>query len=165
MKKYLVLLASIVTLMPLMAMESEKRTKVDYGQMLYVEFQKGEQADLEKIKGCLRLVEVNQVLENGITPLMVAARYGLLKECEFLLEKKADLEVLWGAEDCTALMLAVRYGHADVCTFLYDRGALIVPRSSLNRRTALMVAAAYENGVSPAVRPKLRLKLLDTPID
>ncbi len=139
MKKYLVLLASIATLLPLMAMERAKRSKVDYGQMLYAEFKKKEEADIEKVKNWLRLVEVNQPMKKGITPLVVAVRLGLEEQCRFLIERGANLEATT-KNGWTALMWAIVKDHVEISTLLLGKGVNLRAANKYGW-TALILAA------------------------
>ena len=79
-------------------------------------------------------------LNDGDTAFLIAAIYGHLEVCKFLIESGANLEAT-GNNGWTALIWAGRYGYLEVCKFLVGIGANL--KAISNCETALMVAAGY----------------------
>ena len=71
--------------------------------------------------------------------LCQASRQGHYAVVRYLLEKGADVEVVW---DMTPLCYAVCYGHEDIARLLLNNGAQIDSQASPSKRTALHFAIA-----------------------
>ncbi len=86
--------------------------------------------------------EANDADENGITPLMLAAKEGNDWAVRKLLEAGADANAR-DKDGWTALMYAVRYQNSsDIVTLLKDGGASLRVRNSHNT-TPLLLASSY----------------------
>lgn len=96
---------------------------------------------------CSNEVDLLQVLEDGITALMVAAKYGHFDTIKFLIGHDENVNRA-DSDGKTALMMAVANGHIDVTKFLVAEEADVNKADNLDNR-ALIVAA--KNGFLPAV--------------
>ncbi|NLH16551.1 MAG: hypothetical protein GX455_08230 [Phycisphaerae bacterium] len=108
--------------------------------------------DFETIKSLVEGgVSPNGELENGITPLHLAAYGGYTKIVEYLISKGADVNLCrsdahWN-NGCTALHAAASAGHVEIMKFLLGKGAVVdhgtgdsVCYSSMGTGTALAQA-------------------------
>ena len=76
---------------------------------------------------------MNAALPSGETPLMTAARTGIVIAVRGLLSHGADVNAREGSRGQTALMWAVAQRHPDVVRLLIESGADIRARSSVRR--------------------------------
>ena len=83
---------------------------------------------------------------NGITPLIIAIRYGHFKIVAFLIEKGANVnyECRYSYIMKTALTEASRYGHSKIAAFLIENGADVNATSEYGI-TALVNAIEHNN--------------------
>ena len=81
-------------------------------------------------------------LENGLTPMLAAAKNGHADVVRLLEAAGANIETM-GADGCDPLHLAASRGHVDVVRHLLDKGAN--PNRNLGQGTTAILAAS-ENG-------------------
>lgn len=86
-------------------------------------------------------VDINLKEVMGLTGLMVASSYGVIRVCKDLLHYGADLSVKHEVSGWTALMYAAEGDHDEVLLLLLERGATLNETSAVGS-TALMLAAA-----------------------
>ncbi|XP_063436849.1 protein fem-1 homolog A-like [Mytilus trossulus] len=77
----------------------------------------------------------------GLTPLMLAAKYGHLEVVTYLVTHGSQLEATSTLAGLTPLMLAAKYGHLEVVTYLVTHGSQLEATSTLTGMTPLMWAA------------------------
>ena len=77
--------------------------------------------------------DVNAALPSGETPLMTAARTGIVEAVRALLNHGADVDAIELSRGQTALMWAVAQRHTDVAGLLIQHGADVRARSSIRR--------------------------------
>jgi ankyrin repeat protein len=119
-----------------------------------------------------RGISINAPGEDGMSPLMVAARAGRATTVEFLLSCGADVNARhpnWG----TALMMAAYGGHADIVDALLQHGADLSPRNMIGSnalcegiasgdlRTVQLLLAAGANLREPGLRVNPLTRAID----
>jgi ankyrin repeat protein len=82
--------------------------------------------------------DVNARDSNGVTALIIAARWGRDDICSLLISKGADVNAKTD-HGMTPLMAAAYYGHTQTCAFLLEKGA-DMNEISKNGRNAFMYA-------------------------
>ncbi|XP_063436893.1 ankyrin repeat domain-containing protein 50-like [Mytilus trossulus] len=81
------------------------------------------------------------ILQNGWTPLMLAARRGHLEVVTYLVTHGSQLEATDTMGRRTPLMLAAEWGHLEVVTYLVTQGGQLDATDTRAGRTPLMLAA------------------------
>ncbi|KAL3895250.1 MAG: hypothetical protein SGPRY_013561, partial [Prymnesium sp.] len=94
-----------------------------------------------------RVSNIDETAENGVTPLMIAARQGHVDMVKRLLQLKASVTAR-SAHGCTALSMAAEEGFTAVADVLVEQGSDVAQHDNKNY-TPLMRAA--ENGHADAV--------------
>jgi uncharacterized protein len=87
--------------------------------------------------------DVNRLMPEGLTPLMIAAGLGQPQIVEILLAAGAEVLTVEPRVGATALHKAVLSGSADVSALLLNHGAFIDQQSPILGHTALMDAVIY----------------------
>ncbi len=99
---------------------------------------------------------VNEIDDQGNTPLMMAAATGNVQMVKFLVENGAEIDTLYTPLEKSALMVAAEHGHIEVMKLLVENGANVnlqadffVPHTLGSGQNALMYAvlAKQENAV------------------
>ena len=88
-------------------------------------------------------IEARDDNDNGLTALMLAARWGKTEVVKLLLDRGADIETK-DNNGQTALMLATQSGNTEIVELLLDRDANIEAKN-YHGNTALMLAAGRGN--------------------
>ena len=83
----------------------------------------GHREIVELLAGAGAALQIREKLEEGKTPLMLAAQYGRRDTVNSLLDHGSDVNARTTKDDLTALMLAAKEGHKGTVKVLLERGA------------------------------------------
>ena len=102
------------------------------------------QNNIEQVNKLLLTHNVDELDEDGNTPLYRAAQYGHLEIAEFLLEHNADVNAQ-NQSGASSLFPAVWYGHTKMVQLLLENRADVHTKAHYNNSISILTRSALKN--------------------